>query len=621
MDSHYAHSMPFGAEPLEDGSVRFRLWAPAQRQVSLVLEGSPSERPMTPVGNGWFEHVSTSGDAHAGSLYFYKLFDGTQIPDPASRFQPRDAHGPSEVVSGKDFRWSHCDWRGRPWPESIIYELHIGCFSESGTFDGVRRRLDHFSRLGITAIELMPLSDFEGRRNWGYDGVLPFAPDSAYGRPNDLKRLIDEAHGRELMVFLDVVYNHFGPSGNYLYRYAPTFFTERHQTPWGDAVNFDDEGSRTVRDFFIHNALYWLEEYRFDGLRFDAVHAIKDDSAINILPEIAESIRTRLSSDRHIHLIVENDDNVARLLERDKEGTPRFYTAQWNDDFHHCAHVLLTGENAGYYEDYTAHTISRFGRVLAEGFAYQGEASIHRQGQRRGEPSSDLPPTAFVSFLQNHDQIGNRAFGERLSALCDGYALRAMQAMLVLSPEIPMFFMGEEWLTQQPFLFFCDFHEELADAIREGRRREFTRFPQFQTRGMRDQIPDPNASATFARSCLDWHEVETERGRANLERVRNLVTLRRNAIVPLLSPGSNSSAVYVAAEAGSLKVSWSLAKHARLTVFANLASGSAENLEWDLVGTPLHIVSSGDVSLKNGARIDNLPPWTVIFTLERASGG
>jgi maltooligosyltrehalose trehalohydrolase len=617
MTAHYHHDMPFGAATLQNGGVRFRLWAPAQKQITLMLESASSERPMKAVADDWFELVVDDPLARDGALYRYKLADGSLIPDPASRFQPRDVHGPSQIIDGANYPWQHDTWRGRPWEETVLYELHTGCFSSEGTFDGVRRRLDHLAKVGVTAVELMPVSDFEGARNWGYDGVLPFAPDSSYGAPDALKRLIDEAHGRDLMMFLDVVYNHFGPRGNYLKQYAPIFFTERHQTPWGAAINFDDVGNRVVRDFFIHNALYWLDEYRFDGLRFDAVHAIKDDSTENILTELAVAVRTHIAPERHVHLVLENDDNASHLLERDGTGRPRYYTAQWNDDFHHCAHVLLTGERDGYYADYSGHSIARFGRVLAEGFAYQGDSSPHRDGRARGEPSGDLPPTAFVSFLQNHDQIGNRAFGDRLASLVEPDALKAMQTILLLSPEIPLIFMGEEWGTRQPFLFFCDFHEELATAVRDGRRREFARFPQFQASEIRDRIPDPNAVETFQKSRLDWDPIASDDGRNRIERVRELLAIRRDRIAPLLRCEGENRARFETGKTGSVKVCWWLKGDARLHLLANLAATPAENLEWPVTGEPLCIAGCRGMAISTGARLDTLPPWSVIFALER----
>src|SRR6185312_4671354 len=402
--------MPYGAQ-IMDGGVRFRLWAPGCKQVGLYLgqmnEWHESMRPMDAREGGWFE--STVVEAGAGMRYGFDV-NGVRVPDPASRFNPDDVHGLSEVIDPSAFAWRDAKWRGRPWEEAVIYELHVGTFSPEGTFKGVSQRLDYLAELGVTAVELMPVADFPGKRNWGYDGVLLFAPDSRYGRPEDLKHLVDACHARGLAVFLDVVYNHFGPEGNYLHLYAPHFFTERHHTPWGAAINFDGAEARPVRDFYVENALYWLEEFHMDGLRFDAVHAIRDDSQRHILVEIAETVRSRLSGERPIHLVLENDGNEAHLL-----GSG-LYTAQWNDDLHHALRVLTTGESAGYYADYADATAERLARALAEGFAYQGEMSGYRE-QRRGEASAHLPPTRFVSFIQNHDQVGNNAFGTRLARL------------------------------------------------------------------------------------------------------------------------------------------------------------------------------------------------------------
>ena len=442
---------------------------------------------------GWFELVTA---AAAGSRYRYQLDNGLRIADPAARAQEDDVQGPSLVVDPHRYAWQNPAWAGRPWSQTVLYELHVGTFSDEGTFDGVRQKLSHLAGLGVTAIELMPLADFAGRRNWGYDGVLPFAPDRAYGEPDDLKRLIDEAHGLGLMVFLDVVYNHFGPDGNYLPLLAPEFFTEDIPTPWGAAINY---ALRPVRDFVIDNALYWLEEYRFDGLRLDAVHAIEDASEVHILTELAETVRWVIGRERYVHLVLENDANQARYLERDAGGHTLHYDAQWNDDFHHVAHALLTGERAGYYADYADRPVERLARALDRGFIYQGEPSAHRGGVPRGEPSGDLPPLAFVDFLQNHDQIGNRAFGERLTTLAEPARLKMMQALLLLAPQVPLLFMGEEWGAEEPFLFFCDFHDELADAVREGRRREFAHFPEFANAAARARIPDPNADADLPR--------------------------------------------------------------------------------------------------------------------------
>src|ERR1700730_3786263 len=353
------YNMPFGAECRDDGSVRFRLWAPAARRVELCLLGTNRSirRPLDRCEGGWFELATDA--ARPGTQYYFRIDDAREVPDPASRFQPRDVHGPSEVVDPDAFDWQDSAWHGRPWEEAVLYELHVGAFTPSGAFSAVRERLDYLADLGITALELMPVADFPGQRNWGYDGVLPFAPDSTYGRPEDLKELVRSAHDRGLMVLLDVVYNHFGPEGNYLSSYAPQFFTDRHRTPWGDGINFDGPESRAVRDFFIHNALYWLTEYHFDGLRLDAVHAITDDSTPDILTELAAAVRSSIEPDRHVNLIMENDRNQAHYLQRTKVCQPQTYTAQWNDDIHHTLHVLVTGERDGYYSDYSARPIEQ----------------------------------------------------------------------------------------------------------------------------------------------------------------------------------------------------------------------------------------------------------------------
>jgi maltooligosyltrehalose trehalohydrolase len=614
LQRHFHHPSPFGAELLPGGAVRFRFWAPAEAAVSVIIEtgGPAAELAMAPDGTGWFELVTDR--AGAGTLYRYRLGDGLLVPDPASRYQPEDVHGPSQVIDPHAYCWRNCGWAGRPWEETVLYEAHLGTFSPAGGFDGMRRRLDHLVQLGVTALELMPIADFDGRRNWGYDGVLLFAPDSAYGAPDDLKRLIDEAHGRGLMMFLDVVYNHFGPSGNYLGRYAPGFFTERHRTPWGPALDYVEPAGRRLRDLVVHNALYWLVEYRFDGLRLDAVHAIHDDGRPDILEEIAAAVRTQVDADRHIHLVLENDDNAARYLMRDGTGRPRHYAAQWNDDFHHAAHVVATGEQRGYYGDYAEAPVRALARALAEGFVYQGEASRYRGGARRGEPSASLPPTAFVNFLQNHDQVGNRAFGERLSELADERALRALTVILALSPQIPLLFMGEEWASARPFLFFCDFAGDLGRAVREGRKREFTHDVTASGVG---ELPDPLAPDTFAASTLDWAERDGERGRRHLELVRHLLDVRRRVIVPLLTGIGGGATFEVHAERAML-IRWRLGDGSRLSLAANLSSRQIGALGWHLDGALLHSEPEGQPI---GGRIDSLVPWSACFALAPAGDG
>jgi maltooligosyltrehalose trehalohydrolase len=431
--------------------------------------------------------------------------------------------------------------------------VHVGTATPEGTFAALAEKLEHWRDLGATAIELMPLSDCPGARNWGYDGVAHFAPNASYGTPDDLKRLIDRAHRLGLMIFIDVVYNHFGPSGNYLHTFSKSFFTERHQTPWGGGLAFDEE--RAVRDFFLHNALYWLEEFNADGLRFDAVHAIADDSAEHILAEIAETIRA-IHPDRHIHLVLENEENEAKWLERDAGGKPTHYTAQWNDDVHHCWHVLMTGESEGYYADYTDTTMAQLGRGLTEGFVFQGEPMQIRDGKPRGQSSAHLPPTAFVAHVQNHDQIGNRAFGERIAALTTPEKLALAHAGLILSPQIPMLFMGEEWSASAPFQFFVDFSDDpqLSDAIRKGRRREFRHFKAFTDEEAAARIPDPTDEKTFLNSKIDWNEIAREPHASVLAEMRELIAIRHREIVPVIASRYLGAAYDVAADV--LKVEW-----------------------------------------------------------------
>jgi maltooligosyltrehalose trehalohydrolase len=539
------------------------------------------------------------------------------VPDPASRFQPEDVFGPSQVVDTAAFHWYNDDWKGRPWLETVLYELHVGTFTPNGTYDALRTRLNYLRELGVTAIELMPLADFSGRRNWGYDGVLPFAPDASYGSPRELKWLIDEAHGLGMMVFLDVVYNHFGPEGNFLHLYAPYFFTEAHQTPWGAAIDFSVP---QVREFFIANALYWLRAYRFDGLRLDAVHAVWDDSSPHILEELARKVRSALPPDRHVHLVLENDANQARFLERDHDTGPRFYVAQWNDDIHHVCHVLATGEDQGYYQDYVDIPLERLGRCLAEGFAYQGEPSAHRGGAARGEPSAHLPPEAFVAFLQNHDQVGNRAFGERLSVLTTPQKRRALPALLLLSPQIPLIFMGEEWGARRPFPFFCDFSTQLADAVREGRRREFAAFPEFADPAKREHIPDPNAPETAASAILKWDEPIKPEYYEWLKLYRELLAIRRERILPLLPLIQPGKAFWKIMHQTTLVVGWPLEGDQVLVLVTNLGPKEQRIHPGTLAATPgMETVYAAPNALLQSAEKLILGPWAVFWGLAGGS--
>nr|WP_245430835.1 malto-oligosyltrehalose trehalohydrolase [Rhodoplanes roseus] len=583
---------------LEGDATRFRLWAPKHEQVILDMPAMRRQTPMQRTEQDWHEVVVD--DAGPGTLYRFVLPDGLAVPDPGSRFQPEDVHGPSEVIDPTAFPWTDAGWRGRPWEEAVVYELHVGTFTPDGTFRAAIDKLDHLVALGVTAIELMPVADFPGQRNWGYDGVLPFAPDAAYGRPDDLKALVDAAHAKALMVLLDVVYNHFGPDGNYLAAYAP-IFTERHHTPWGAAVNFDADGADTVRALVLENAVSWIDEYHFDGLRLDAVHAILDDSEHHILDEIARTVRAA-APDRHVHLMLENEENDAELLTRDNHGRPGLYTAQWNDDVHHVLHCAASGESGGYYADYAGDT-DKLGRALAEGFAFQGETMPYR-GSARGTPATGLPTTAFVAFIQNHDQVGNRAFGDRITAFARADAVRAIVSVYLLLPQIPMLFMGEEWGAAQPFPFFCDFAEPLASAVRDGRRAEFARFPEFQDPAQRDRIPDPTMPDTFLSAKLDWTAPSRKEHAAWLALYRDLLAIRHREIVPRLR--GTGAGRYAVLRQGAVQVEWSLGG-STLRLVANL---SADPLDGVAVPPGDQLWAEGTV------QVHGLGPWTVVWTLD-----
>lgn len=615
--THRAHAMPFGTELLPDGRVRFRLWAPAAEHVELCLGSGEVEATlrMAAEQEGWFGIITDK--AAVQTRYRYRIDGDMRVPDPASRFQPDDVHGTSEVIDPRAYTWRDGGWRGRPWEEAVIYELHVGTFTPAGTFAAVRDKLDHLVELGVTALELMPVADFPGARNWGYDGVLPYAPDSRYGRPEDLKALVDAAHARGLMVLLDVVYNHFGPEGNYLHVYAPQFFTERHHTPWGAAINYDGDDSRWVRQYFIHNALYWLEEYHFDGLRLDAVHAIVDDSAPDILVELAERVRATFGDTRHIHLVLENDHNAARYLARDERQQPRWYAAQWNDDIHHALHVLLTGERSAYYMDYADDPVHHLGCCLVDGFAYQGQQSRYRDDRPRGERSVELPPSAFVTFLQNHDQVGNRACGERIGQLVGPEPLRAALSLLLLAPSPPLLFMGQEWNSARPFLFFCDFGPELAASVVNGRREEFARFPEFSDPAARERIPDPTDVETFRRSLLDWDAVELPEHRAWLALHRELLALRRSRLVPRLHGMQARDKTCTKLTDRALSARWMLADGAELYLLANLGP---EHLTGINPPRSSVLYTTHPAALRQSAS-DRLPPWSVAWYLHEPPAG
>lgn len=604
--SSRAHHMPYGAEVLSDGRVRFQLWAPGVDRVELSIAGHGDDLPMESNGEGWY--IMTTSLVHTGASYCFILPDGRRLPDPASRFQPEDVHGPSEVIDPTSFAWQDTEWKGRAWNEVVLYELHIGAFTEQGTFLAATERLDHLRDLGVTAIEIMPIADFPGQRNWGYDGVLLYAPDSTYGRPEDLKVLVEAAHARGIAVILDVVYNHFGPDGNYLPTYAPQIFTKHHKTPWGDAINYDDQGSKPVREFIIHNALYWIEEFHLDGLRLDAVHQIKDNSDQHLLTELVERVRASVTT-RPIHLILENERNQASRLIRNADGYPQSFTAQWNDDMHHVLHTAATLESNGYYGDYKD-SPEKLGRALAEGFAFQGQLMEH-SGSVRGEASGFLPPGAFIAFMQNHDQIGNRAFGERVNRITSAEAVHAIASIYLLLPQTPMLFMGEEWGSSQPFPYFCDFHGELAELVRKGRRDEFASFPEFHHPEQRERIPDPQAEETFQSAKLQWLQAEEEVHAAWVAWYKHILGLRRELITPLLAEIKGDAGTFDILGQGAVVVRWKLGSGGKLVLAANLSDNSTD-------GFPL---DCGQVFWHEGPSPadSQFRPWSVRWCLDRSA--
>lgn len=542
------HEMPFGAMPAPGGGVDFRLWGPAAQKAEVAVYAGagakPRFHPAECDANGWWEcHVD---DAAAGTLYHWRIDGELLVPDPASRQNPYGVHEPSAVVDPLQFEWES-DWRGRPWSEVVLYELHVGAFTPEGTFMAACDRLESLAKLGITAIELMPVADFPGRFGWGYDGVLQFAPHAAYGTPDELKHFVKEAHRHGLMVFLDVVYNHFGPSGNYLGRYAPQFFSATHRSPWGAAINFDGPGSRVVRDFFVHNALYWVHEYRIDGLRLDAVHAIVDKGRPHILQEVSRAVRDSAPG-RHVHLVLENENNNHDRLSVTPEAGK--YDAQWNDDFHHVLHVALTGETQRYYHDYGHEPLNLLARCLTHGLLF--EPSARRESGARTHPK-EAPPQplgTLVNFAQNHDQTGNRAFGERLRELVPPGAGPLATLLALLTPAVPMLFFGEEFGATTPWLYFADWDGDLRHAVREGRKREF---------GHGDPsiaLPDPCDAKTFEASRPDESQRDSEEGRRRLEMVQQALLVRRTHIAPrhhLLSTGRHT--VHRVADTG-MQVCW-----------------------------------------------------------------
>ncbi len=515
---------PIGATWLGADGTRFRVWAPGSTQVEVVLD--PHIRgirtTMVAVGDGWFELLHPS--APPGTRYSFYLDGRGPFPDPASRCQIRGVHGPSEVIDPA-FRWTDSAWSGVPLDRLVLYELHIGSFTPEGTFRAAIERLPDLVALGVTAIELMPVGDFPGERNWGYDGVALNAPARAYGRPEDLRALVDAAHGLGLAVHLDVVYNHFGPDGAYQGAFASAYFSTTHRTPWGAALNFDGPDSGPVRALVIQSALTWVREYHLDGLRLDATHAIIDDSPVHILTEIAEAVhRLAAAEDRTVLVIAEDGRNLSALVRPVSAGGMGL-DGVWSDDFHHQMRRALAGDRDGYFQDYSGSTAD-LAETIRQGWYYHGQQSGYA-GAPRGSDPAGVPLSRFVCCLQNHDQIGNRALGERLHHQITAAAYRAASALLLCLPETPLLFMGQEWAASTPWLYFTDHHADLGEMVRRGRRQEFARFAAFSDPAARERIPDPQAPTTFTSSRLPWGERDQAPHRQVLALYQRLLELRR----------------------------------------------------------------------------------------------
>jgi maltooligosyltrehalose trehalohydrolase len=505
---------------LSGESCDFRVWAPSAQSVTLRLTGEHGTRDWPMQSDG--QYFSLQAFARHGDRYFYIADQNKPVPDPVSRFLPEGVHGPTEIVDPENSAWNDSGWCGLPLRDYVIYELHIGTFTSEGTFDAAISRLPYLKDLGVTVIEIMPVAAFPGTRNWGYDGVSPYAVQASYGGPDGLKRLVNAAHAIGLGVIMDVVYNHLGNEGNYLRMFGP-YFTDKHQTPWGEAINYDQPGSEGVRRYFAENALYWIREYHMDGLRLDAVQTIKDNSPKHILAEIKEDVAALAAElGREVCVIAETDENDEKMARPASAGGFNL-DAIWSDDFHHAIHAFFTGERKGYYQDFGRP--EQIARALQQGFVFQGEPFQFWGGRQRGTSSARMPAPAHVICIQNHDQVGNRARGERLTALVPRGVRMLAAALLLLAPETPLLFMGQEYDEPNPFQFFTDYGDPaLQQAVREGRRQEFKDF-DFAN----DEVPDPQAPATFERSKLNWQLTQSEN--QMLDWYKSLLALRKKCVV------------------------------------------------------------------------------------------
>jgi maltooligosyltrehalose trehalohydrolase len=585
--------LPIGAEVLPGGGVHFRVWAPHRRRVEVVTEseGAEASTVLRAEDGGYFSGLAVQ--AGAGTLYRFRLDEEEKLyPDPVSRFQPEGPHGPSRVVDPARFRWTDAEWKGARLKGQVVYELHVGAFTREGTLAAAERELSALAELGVTCVELMPVSEFPGRFGWGYDGVNLFAPTRLYGEPDDLRRFVNEAHRCGIAVILDVVYNHFGPDGNYLSRFAPDYFTDRRKTEWGEGINFDGENCAPVREFFLTNARYWVEEFHMDGLRLDATQSIFDDSEEHILAALTREVR-RAAGGRETFIVGENEPQDTRMLRPQAAGGFGL-DGLWNDDFHHSAMVALTGRSEAYYSDYQGGP-QEFVSAAKYGFLYQGQR-YKWQRRRRGTPTFGLAPQAFVNFIQNHDQIANSARGARADRLTSPGRLRAMTALMLLAPGTPMLFMGQEFAASAPFYYFADHEPELAEKVRRGRVEFLAQFRSIATKQTLAHVPSPDDARTFERCKLDFAERDSHRETYELH--RDLLRLRReDAVFAAQEPRGVDGAV-LAREAFVLRFFGGEASGDRL-LFVNLGP----DLNLNPAPEPLLAPPSGKV-------------WTLLWTSE-----